>query len=407
MESVLSIMNTVEEAVRDIRDGKPVVIFDDEHRENEGDLVCAGESTTPEVVALMAREARGLICLAITPEDADRLMLPPMTQKNTSAHCTNFTVSIDAAAGISTGISAADRARTIQLASSPSSAAGDFARPGHIFPLRAAQGGTCERSGHTEAGVDIARMAGVHPSAAICEIMNDNGSMARLPELHAFASRHGLSLISVSQIRRMRLRTENLVEEVASSRVPTKSGITRVVSFRMRYGGEDAIALVAGKPEKMEAPLVRVHSECLTGESLGSLKCDCGYQLERSLEEMHREGAGVVVYLRQEGRGIGIHNKLRAYALQEQGLDTVEANEALGLPVDSRDYAVAAQVIRALGLSRVRLITNNPLKVLGLQTYGVQVAETISLPAVVTEENSDYLRTKAEKLGHALGFCFR
>lgn len=400
-------MHTIEEAIKEIASGKPLVIFDDEHRENEGDVVCAGEFVTPDIIAFMAREARGLICLSLTSEDADRLGLAPMVSFNNSAHGTNFTVSIDAAKGITTGISAADRALTIRLASSPDSHSHDFVRPGHIFPLRAAPGGVCERAGHTEAAVDLVRMAGLRPAAAICEIMNADGSMARLKDLHNFASCNDMAIISVAQIRQYRLRSEILVNEVAGSTIPTSGGPVRVASFKMSLQGDEGIALIVGKPGKSAPSLVRIHSECLTGESLGSLKCDCGYQLEKSIEMIQEEGAGVIVYLRQEGRGIGIHNKLRAYALQEKGLDTVEANIALGLPVDDRDYAMAAQIFRSMGLESVRLITNNPMKVIGLEKYGVKVAEVVSIAPPLLDENRDYLETKAAKLGHLLDECFR
>ena len=395
-------MHTIEEARRAFAAGEFVVIVDDQSRENEGDLVCAAELITPEMVAFIAREARGLLCLAMTNEEADRLALPPMAAHNTSHHQTNFTVSIDAAQGVSTGISAADRAHTIRLASSTASRSTDFSRPGHIFPLRAAPGGVCERDGHTEAAVDLARLAGLRPLAAICEVTNDDGTMARLPQLTRFAAHHSLPLISVAQIREFRLRHETLVSPRASSNVPTIHGPLRVQSFVTAFGGEDALAFIVGSPNTRKTPLVRVHSECLTGESIGSLKCDCGHQLQSALALMQHEGAGVVVYLRQEGRGIGIHNKLRAYALQEKGLDTIEANLALGLPVDQRDYAVAAHILRHLEVSTVRLITNNPDKVRGLAQYGVRVAEQIAIPPLITPENTRYLTTKKERLGHSL-----
>ncbi len=401
-------MHTIDEAIKEIESGKPVLVFDHETRENEGDVVCAGEHVTPEIIAFMAREARGLICLSLTTGDADRLGLSPMVSFNNSVHGTNFTVSIDAAKGTSTGISAADRALTINLASSPHSHSHDFVRPGHIFPLRAAPGGVCERAGHTEAAVDLVRMAGLRPAAAICEIMNADGSMARLKDLHRFASVHDMAIISVAQIRQRRLCSEILVNEVASSTIPTGGGPVRVASFRMNYQKDEGIAVIVGKPDKSAAQsLVRIHSECLTGESFGSLKCDCGYQLEKSLEMIQEEGAGVVVYLRQEGRGIGIHNKLKAYALQEKGLDTVDANLALGLPVDDRDYALAAQIFRAIGLPAVRLITNNPMKVRGLEKYGVKVSEVVPITPPLLDENRKYLETKAAKLGHLLNDCFR
>ena len=393
---------SVEEALRDYAAGRMVIIVDDEDRENEGDLACAAEFVTPEAIAFMAREGRGLICLAMTGAQIDRLELPLMVGANTSRFGTNFTVSIEAASGVTTGISAADRARTVRVAIDPASAPADLARPGHVFPLRAVDGGVLVRAGQTEASVDLARLAGLNPAGVICEIMNDDGTMARMPDLERFAERHGLKIVSVAQIIAHRRRGERLVERAGEATLPTRHGVFRAVSYTSAYDPAGAVALVMGDPAAADAPLVRVHSECLTGDVFGSLRCDCRDQLEQALARIAAAGCGVVLYLRQEGRGIGIHNKLRAYALQEQGLDTVEANERLGFPADLRDYGIGAQILADLGLRSIRLLTNNPKKIIGLEGHGLAVVEQVPLQAAATSHNQRYLTAKRAKLGHLL-----
>ncbi|HEU4326800.1 MAG TPA: bifunctional 3,4-dihydroxy-2-butanone-4-phosphate synthase/GTP cyclohydrolase II [Roseiflexaceae bacterium] len=393
---------SVEEALRDYAAGRMVIIVDDEDRENEGDLACAAEFVTPEAIAFMAREGRGLICLAMTGAQIDRLELPLMVGANTSRFGTNFTVSIEAASGVTTGISAADRARTVQVAIDPASGPADLARPGHVFPLRAVDGGVLVRAGQTEASVDLARLAGLNPAGVICEIMNDDGTMARMPELERFAERHGLKIVSVAQIIAHRRRGERLVERAGEATLPTRHGVFRAFSYTSAYDPAGAVALVMGDPTVVDVPLVRVHSECLTGDVFGSLRCDCRDQLEQALARIAAEGCGVVLYLRQEGRGIGIHNKLRAYALQEQGLDTVEANERLGFPADLRDYGIGAQILADLGLRSIRLLTNNPKKIIGLEGHGLAVVEQVPLQAAATPHNQRYLTAKRAKLGHLL-----
>jgi 3,4-dihydroxy 2-butanone 4-phosphate synthase/GTP cyclohydrolase II len=393
---------SVEEALRDYAAGRMIIIVDDEDRENEGDLACAAEFATPEVIAFMAREGRGLICLSMTGGQLDRLELPLMVGANTSHFGTNFTVSIEAARGVTTGISAADRARTIQAAIDPRSTPADVVRPGHVFPLRAAEGGVLVRAGQTEASVDLARMAGLNPSGVICEIMNDDGTMARMPELEVFAARHGLRIVSVAQIIAYRRQRERLVQRAGEAALPTRHGEFRAVSYTSPFDPSDAVAMVMGDVATGEPALVRVHSECLTGDVFGSLRCDCRDQLELALAQIAAAGRGVLLYLRQEGRGIGIHNKLRAYALQEQGLDTVEANEQLGFPADLRDYGIGAQILVDLGLRSIRLLTNNPKKVIGLQGYGLEIVEQVPIQASATAHNARYLATKRAKLGHLL-----
>ncbi|GAB4210005.1 MAG: bifunctional 3,4-dihydroxy-2-butanone-4-phosphate synthase/GTP cyclohydrolase II [Roseiflexaceae bacterium] len=392
----------IEEALKDYAAGRMVIIVDDEDRENEGDLACAAQFVTPEAIAFMAREGRGLICLAMTGAQIDRLELPLMVGANTSRFGTNFTVSIEAASGVTTGISAADRARTVQVAIDPASGPADLARPGHVFPLRAVDGGVLVRAGQTEASVDLARLAGLNPAGVICEIMNDDGTMARMPDLERFAQRHSLKIVSVAQIIAYRRRGERLVQRAGEATLPTRHGTFRAISYTSAYDPAEAVALVMGDPVAGSAALVRVHSECLTGDVFGSLRCDCRDQLEQALARIATEGSGVVLYLRQEGRGIGIHNKLRAYALQEQGLDTVEANERLGFPADLRDYGIGAQILADLGLRAIRLLTNNPKKIIGLEGHGLRVVEQVPLQATPTPHNQSYLTTKRAKLGHLL-----
>jgi len=395
---------TVEEAIADFRAGRFVILVDDEDRENEGDLAMAAGAVTPEAVNFMARFGRGLICLALTEERCDALDLPLMVRDNTSPFGTAFTVSIEARGKISTGISAADRAATIRTAVDPATRPDDLLRPGHVFPLRAKRGGVLKRAGQTEASVDLARLAGLEPAAAICEIMKDDGTMARVPDLVDFAARHGVKILTIADLIRHRLATEQLVERVASPRLPTAFGEFRAYAYRVASTGEEHLALVAGDTAGPEPILVRVHSQCLTGDVFGSTRCDCGRQLELALARIAEEGRGVVLYLLQEGRGIGLLNKLRAYELQEQGHDTVEANERLGFAADERDYGVGAQILRDLGVSRMRLMTNNPRKYVALAGYGLEIVERLPLEVPPTESSRDYLRAKRDKLGHLLSF---
>jgi 3,4-dihydroxy 2-butanone 4-phosphate synthase / GTP cyclohydrolase II len=393
---------SIEDILHDYMTGRMVIIVDDEDRENEGDLACAAQFASPETIAFMACQGRGLICLAMTGEQLDRLNLPLMVGRNTSRFGTNFTVSIEAAHGVTTGISAADRAQTIRVAIDPASTPTNLVRPGHIFPLRAAEGGVLARAGQTEAAVDLARLADLNPAGVICEIMNDDGTMARRPQLEVFAARHGLKIVSVAQLIDYRRRRERLVLRASEAMLPTRHGPFRAFSYTSPYEPTEAVAFVMGELAASEPVLVRMHSECLTGDVFGSLRCDCRDQLELAIERIAAVGQGVVLYLRQEGRGIGIHNKLRAYALQEQGLDTVEANERLGFPADLRDYSIGAQILLDLGLRRIRLLTNNPRKVSGLQQYGLEIVERVPLWADSTPHNRRYLDTKRAKLGHLL-----
>jgi len=395
---------TVEEAVEEIRAGRFVILVDDEDRENEGDLVVAAELVTPEAVNFMAREGRGLVCLALTAERCAELDLPLMVADNTSPFGTAFTVSIEARGKISTGISAADRAATIRTAVDPATRPEDLLRPGHVFPLRARRGGVLKRAGQTEGSVDLARLAGLRPAAAICEIMKDDGTMARVPDLVEFARRHGLKILTIADLIRHRLANESIVERVASPRLPTRFGEFRIHAYRTPSTGEEHIALTLGTVDDAEPVLVRVHSQCLTGDIFGSVRCDCGRQLEIALERIAAEGRGVLLYLLQEGRGIGLLNKLRAYELQDQGHDTVEANERLGFGADQRDYGIGAQILRDLGVRRMRLMTNNPAKYVALSGYGLEIAERVQLEVPPADTNRDYLRAKREKLGHLLTF---
>jgi 3,4-dihydroxy 2-butanone 4-phosphate synthase/GTP cyclohydrolase II len=393
----------VEEALDDLRAGRVIVILDDEDRENEGDLACAAEFVTPEIVNFMATHGRGLICLPMTAERLDALQIPPMVQENTARRGTAFCVSIEAMRDVTTGISAADRARTIRVAADPTTKAEDLARPGHIFPLRASAGGVLKRAGHTEAIVDLCRLAGLNPAGVVCEIMNADGTMARLPELLPFAAAHGLKLLSIADLIRHRMRTERLVTRVASPLLPTDRGSWTIHAFHTELENRTHVALVMGEPKPEEPLLVRVHSECLTGDVFGSTRCDCGEQLHRAMELIEREGKGVILYLRQEGRGIGLANKLRAYELQDRHhKDTVEANLALGFRADHRDYGVGAQILYDLGVRRLRLMTNNPGKYVALKGYGLEIVERVPLEAKAGDENRKYLKTKKQKLGHLL-----
>ena len=394
-------MQTLAAALTRLKTGGMIVLMDDEDRENEGDLILAAEHATAEAVNFMAGKGRGLICLAMDGEEIDRLGLPPMVAKNMARRSTAFTVSIEAREGITTGISAADRAHTVRVAADPASGSMQIASPGHIFPLRAAEGGVLARSGHTEGAVDLMRLAGLRPAAMICEVMREDGGMMRRGEMAAFARAHDLPVLTMDQLIAHRLRTEALAELIGTSDLPTAHGTFRAHAFRSLVDGSEHLALVS--PGQSATPLVRVHSECLTGDAFGSARCDCGAQLQESLRLLAQEPGGVLVYLKgQEGRGIGLANKIRAYALQDQGLDTAEANAALGLPEDGRDYHMAAQILRALGQTRVRLLTNNPAKPAGLAKYGVAVAQTLPLFTGANATNLGYLRTKAQKFGHSL-----
>jgi len=396
--------DSIESALADLKAGRALVVVDDENRENEGDVVCAAQFATPDLINFMAVEARGLICLAMTGDRLDELDLPLMVTKNTDSNQTAFTVSIDASPhlGVGTGISAEDRARTIQIAINPLTRPDDLRRPGHVFPLRAREGGVLKRAGHTEAAVDLSRLAGLYPAGVICEIQNPDGSMARLPELIEYAKIHSLKIISIADLISYRLEHERLIFREAIADLPTEFGHFKIYAYRHTLDNSEHIAIVKGEPSQfLDHPvLVRMHSECLTGDALGSLRCDCRMQLQAALKMLESAGQGVVVYLRQEGRGIGLVNKLKAYSLQDMGLDTVEANEHLGFPADLRNYGMGAQILHDLGVRQMRLITNNPRKIAGLKGYGLEVVERVPLLIEATTYNSSYLTTKAEKLGH-------
>ena len=402
-------MNTIEEAIEDLRRGKFVIVVDDENRENEGDLVIAAEKAGPEAVNFMIKEGRGLVCIASTAQRLDELDIRPMVRDNTDKKGTAFTVSIDAKDGTTTGISAHDRARTIKRFIDPLARPEDFSRPGHIFPLRAKEGGVLKRAGHTEASVDLARLAGFFPAGVICEIINEDGTMARLPQLEEFAKKHGLKIITIKDLIEYRIKhdktkvgesKEPLIERVTEAKMPTKYGEFRMVMYRSIVDDKDHIALVKGDVRGKKDVLVRVHSECLTGDLFGSLRCDCGDQLYEAMRRVDEEGLGVILYMRQEGRGIGLRNKIKAYSLQDDGLDTVEANHALGFDDDLRDYGIGAQILRDLGLTSIRLMTNNPRKIGGLGGYGLKITgrEPIYLPT--NPHNEQYIKTKKRKLGH-------
>ena len=397
---------SIPQAIEDLRNGRMIVVADDEDRENEGDLICAAELVTPEMVNFMAMEGRGLVCLALTAERCDELGLPQQVERNTEEHGTAFTVTIDADRrfGVTTGISASDRASTIHVAINPETRPGDLRRPGHIPPLRARAGGVLQRVGHTEAAVDLARLAGLYPAGVICEILNADGSMARVPELHAFAERHGLTFVTVAQLVAHRLATEQLVHRVAEARLPTPFGEFKVIGYRNDVDRAEHVALVMGDVHGKPDVLVRMHSKCLTGDVFASQRCDCGFQLHAAMEKIGEAGAGVIVYLDQEGRGIGLLNKLRAYSLQDSGDDTVQANQRLGFAPDLRNYGIGAQILRDVGLSTIRVMTNNPRKLVGLDGYGLEIVERVPLIASPTSENRLYLDAKRDKLGHLLTF---
>jgi 3,4-dihydroxy 2-butanone 4-phosphate synthase/GTP cyclohydrolase II len=395
--------NTIEESLEDIAKGKMVILVDDEDRENEGDLCMAAEKVTPEAINFMAKYGRGLICLSLTPQRVEELKLPMMTDDNTSSFGTAFTVSIEAKKGVTTGISAHDRAVTILTAINPQTKAEDIARPGHIFPLRAKPGGVLQRAGQTEGSVDLARLAGLCPAGVICEIMNDDGTMARVPQLMEFAKKHDMKIVTVKDIIQYRMRTERFIKRVAAVQMPTDfGGDFTAIAYANDIDRNVNIALVKGEIKPEDAVLVRVHSECLTGDVFGSKRCDCGDQLHRAMEMIKKEGKGVILYMRQEGRGIGIANKLKAYELQDKGLDTVEANIQLGFKPDLRDYGIGAQILVDIGVRKMRLMTNNPKKIIGLEGYGLKVVERLSIESKPHDKNIVYLKTKKKKLGHIL-----
>ena len=392
---------SVEEAIEEIKAGRFIIVLDDENRENEGDLIIAAEKATPEAINFMVHHARGLVCMPMSAERLDELELPLMTLQNTESMQTAFTVSVDARAGTTTGISAFDRAATVQALIDPRTKKSDLMTPGHLFPLRAKEGGVLRRSGHTEACIDLARLAGLYPAGVICEIMNEDGSMSRLAELESFAERHGLKMLTIESLIRYRMQRECLIRKVSDVSLPTDYGFFRVIGYESVLDGQCHLALVAGDPAAPDA-LVRVHSECLTGDVFSSQRCDCGEQLRRALRLISLRGNGVLLYMRQEGRGIGLANKLRAYALQDAGSDTVEANHELGYPADLRDYGIGAQILVDLGIKEMRLLTNNPRKVIGLEGYGLKIIERVPLEIEPNSINRRYLETKRDKLHHLL-----
>ncbi len=392
---------SVEEAIEEIKAGRFIIVLDDENRENEGDLILAAEKATPEAINFMVRHARGLVCMPMIGERLDELELPLMTLQNTESMQTAFTVSVDARAGTTTGISAFDRAATVRALIDPLTKRGDLMTPGHLFPLRAKEGGVLRRSGHTEACIDLARLAGLYPAGVICEIMNEDGSMSRLAELEKFAERHSLKMLTIESLIRYRMQRECLIRKISDVSLPTDYGFFRVIGYESVLDGQCHLALVSGDPAAPDA-LVRVHSECLTGDVFSSQRCDCGEQLRRALRLISRRGNGVLLYMRQEGRGIGLANKLRAYALQDAGSDTVEANHELGYPADLRDYGIGAQILVDLGVRQMRLLTNNPRKVIGLEGYGLKIIERVPLEIEPNSINRRYLETKRDKLHHLL-----
>ena len=399
-------LSTVEEALEDVRRGKFIIIIDDEKRENEGDLFIAAEKATPEAINFMAQHARGLLCMPVIGERLDELGIPQMVlSPNSSRHGTAFTVSVDYEKGTTTGISAQDRAATIRAIIDPIAKAEDFARPGHMLPLRYQEGGVLVRQGHTEGAVDLARMADLYPAGVVCEIMNADGTMARKPELEEFARKHGFQLVTIAQIIAYRRRTEKLVQKVAEARLPTSNGTFTIIAFKSTVEPEEHLALIMGKWEPDEPILVRIHSECLTGDVFGSVRCDCGEQIRAALSMITKEGRGVFLYMRQEGRGIGLHNKIKAYSLQDNGLDTVEANESLGFESDMRTYGLGARILLELGVRKMRFLSNNPRKMIGLGGYGLEIVGREPVNVVISEENREYMRAKRYRMGHIIESC--
>ena len=398
-----TVLNTIEEAIADLKAGKVIIVVDDEDRENEGDFITPARNVTPQVINFMATHGRGLICAAITEERCEQLGLEMMVSNNTAEHSTAFTVSVDLLGyGCTTGISASDRSKTIQALINPDINPDEFGKPGHIFPLKAKNGGVLRRAGHTEATIDLARLSGMEPAGALVEIMNEDGSMARLPELLEIAKKHDLKIISIEDLIAYRIKNETIVTKDVQVKMPTKWGNFELVAYHQTTTGEEHLALIKGTWKKDEPVLVRVHSSCLTGDIFGSCRCDCGPQLHKAMEMIEKEGKGVIVYMNQEGRGIGLLNKLRAYKLQEEGMDTVEANEELGFKMDERDYGVGAQILRDLGVSKIRLMSNNPKKRAGLIGYGLEIVENLPIEIASNEHNKLYLQTKRDKMGHTL-----
>jgi 3,4-dihydroxy 2-butanone 4-phosphate synthase / GTP cyclohydrolase II len=399
-----STLNTIEEALEDIKDGKFIIVVDDEDRENEGDFICAAEKITPDMVNFMVTHGRGVLCAPLTEDRCDELDLEMQVDKNTSIHSTPFTVSVDKLEGCTTGVSSADRAATFQALADPISQPDTFGRPGHIFPLRARNKGVLRRAGHTEAAVDLARLAGLNPAGALIEIMNEDGTMARLPELFEIADRFDLKIVTIKDLIAYRLKTESLVEMGEKVNMPTKYGNFKLIPFRQISNGLEHVALIKGEWEDDEPILVRVHSSCITGDIFGSLRCECGEQLHKAMQLIEKEGKGVVVYMNQEGRGIGLMNKIRAYKLQEEGFDTVDANLHLGFDADERDYGVGAQILRETGVTKIRLMTNNPKKRIGLEAYGLSIVENVALEVAPNQYNAYYMQTKKNRMGHDLKY---